>query len=176
MSTPTVAHTATPSSPSNPFYSCPTPVSSNNLTPLPISPRQQQISAPSYFSYLTIQEVLKLLSGKNEECSFSTMCVNVRSLTNRHNFTKFESLIAGLDYQPHIIAVNETWDKPHTTGQHINLNGYVYISNPRVASRGGDVGMYIKQSLIFTPYAELSIMHEKRFESLFVTTHLKVKG
>ena len=79
------------------------------------------------------------------------MCVNVRSLNNPHNFTKFESLIAGLDYQPHIIAVNETWDKPHTTGQHMNLNGYVYISNPRVASRGGGVGMYIEQSLIFTP-------------------------
>ena len=99
------------------------------------------------------------------------MCVNVRSLNNPHNFTKFESLIAGLDYQPHIIAVNETWDKPHATGQHMNLNGYVYIFNPRVASRGGGVGMYIKQSLIFTPYAELSIMHEKLFESLFVTIH-----
>ena len=97
-------------------------------------------------SYLTVQEVHKLLSGKNEECSFSTICVNVRSLNNPHNFTKFESLIAGLDYQPHIIAVNETWDKPHTTGQHMNLNGYVYVSNPRVASRGGGVGMYIKQS------------------------------
>ena len=40
-------------------------------------------------SYLTIQEVHKLLSGKNEECSFSTMCVNVRSLTNPHNFFFF---------------------------------------------------------------------------------------
>ena len=84
-------------------------------------------------------------------------------------------MIAGLDYQPHIIAVNETWDKPHTTGQHMNLNGYVYISNPRVASRGGGVGMYIKQSLIFTPYAELSIMQEKLFESLFVTIHFEGK-
>ena len=126
-------------------------------------------------SYLTVQEARKLLSGKNEECSFSTMCVNVGSLTNPHNFTKFESLILGLDYQSHIIAVNETWEKPHATGQHMNLNGYVYISNPRVVSRGGGVGMYIKQSLIFTPYAELSIMHEKLFESLFVTMHFEGK-
>ena len=36
-------------------------------------------------SYLTVQEVHKLLSGKNEECSFSTICVNVRSLNNPHN-------------------------------------------------------------------------------------------
>ena len=126
-------------------------------------------------SYLTVQEVHKLLSGKNEECSFSTMCVNVISLTNLLNFTIFESLISGLDYQPRIIAVNETWEKLHTTGQHMNLNGYLYISNPRVVSRGGGVAMYIKQSLIFTPYAELSIMHEKLFESLFVIIHFEGK-
>ena len=47
-------------------------------------------------SYLTVQEVHKLLSGKNEECSFSTMCVNVRSLTNSHNFIKFESFDFGI--------------------------------------------------------------------------------
>ena len=56
-------------------------------------------------------------------------------------------------------------------GQHVNLNGYVYVSNPRVVSRGGGVGMYIKQSIIFTPYAELSIMNEKLFKSKFVATH-----
>ena len=44
-----------------------------------------------------------------------------------------------------------------------------------VVSRGGGVGMYFKQSLIFTPYAELSIMHEKHFESLFVTIHFEGK-
>ena len=36
--------------------------------------------------------------------------------------------------------------------------------------------MYIKQSLILIkPYAELSIMHEKLFESLFVTIHFEGK-
>ena len=96
-------------------------------------------------SYLTVQEAHTLLSGKNDECSFSTMYVNVRSLTNPHNFTKFENLISGLDYQPHIITVNKTWEKPHTTGQHMNLSGYVYRSNPRAVSKGGGAGMYIKQ-------------------------------
>ena len=125
--------------------------------------------------YLTVQEAQTLLFGKNEECSFSTMCANARSLTNPHNFAKFESLISELDYQPHIIAVNQTWEKPHTTGQHVNLYGYVYVSNPRVVSRGGSVGMYIKQSIIFAPYAELSITNEKVFKSLFVTMHYEGK-
>ena len=126
-------------------------------------------------SYLTVQEAQTLLSGKNKECSCSTIGVNVRSLTIPHSFAKFESLISGLDYQPHIIAVNKTWEKPHTTGQHINLNGYAYVSNPIVVSRGGGVGMYIKQSIIFTPYAKLSIMNEEVFESLFATIHFEGK-
>ena len=126
-------------------------------------------------SYLTVQEAHTLLSETNAECSFSSMCVNVRSLPNPDNLVKFESLISGLDYQRHTIAVNETWEKPHTSGQHINLNGYAYVSNSRVVSRGGGVGMYIKQSIIFTPYAELSIMNEKVFVSLFVTMHYEGK-
>ena len=91
-------------------------------------------------SYLTVQEAHTLLSGKNEECSFSTMCVNVRSLTYSPNFTKFESLISRLDCQSHIIAVNKTWEKPQVIGQHVKLNGYVCIFNPRAVSRDGGVG------------------------------------
>ena len=90
-------------------------------------------------------------------------------MINPHNFSKFESLIFDLDFQPHLFAVNETWGKPYTIGQHKNLNGYVYISDPRVVSRGVGVGMYIKQNLIFAPCPELSFVHEKSFESKFVT-------
>ena len=89
-------------------------------------------------TYFSVQQANALLHSRySNEDSFSTICVNVRSLINPHNFSKFESLISGLDFQPHLIAVNETWEKPHTIGQHKNLNGYVYISNPRVVSRGG---------------------------------------
>ena len=92
---------------------------------------------------------------------------------NPHNFSKFESLISGLDFQPHIIAVNETWGKPHPTGQFKNLQGYIYVSNPRVISRGGGVGMYMKKNIIFSPCPKLSIMHEKMFESLFINVHFE---
>ena len=39
----------------------------------------------------------------------------MRSLINPNNFTKFECLISALDSSPHIIAVNETWEKPNST-------------------------------------------------------------
>ena len=121
-------------------------------------------------TYFSVQQANALLNSRySNEDSFSTICVNVRSLINPHNFSKFESLISGLDFQPHLIAVNETWEKPHTIGRHKSLNGCMYISNLRVVSRDGGVGMYIKQNLIFAPCPELSLMHEKSFESLFVT-------
>ena len=88
-----------------------------------------------------MEEAKILFNNGNTECSFSTICVNVRSLMNPHNFSKFESLISGLDFKPHIIAVNETWEKPHLTGQFKNLQDYVYVSNPRVISRDGGVGI-----------------------------------
>ena len=125
-------------------------------------------------TYFSVQQSNALLHSRySNEDSFSTICVNVTSLINPHSFSKFESLISGLDFQPHLIAVNQTWEKPHTIGQHKNFNGYVYISNPRVYSRGGGVGMYIKQNLIFAPCPELSLMREKSFESLFVTIQFK---
>ena len=128
-------------------------------------------------TYFSVQQANALLNSKySNDDSFSTICVNVRSLINPHNFSKFESLISGLDFQPHLIAVNETWEKPHTIGQHKNLNEYVYVSSLRVVSRGGGVGMYIKQNLIFAACPELSLMHEKSFESLFVTIQVEGRG
>ena len=114
-----------------------------------------------------------MLNNSNNECTFSTICVDVSSLMNTHTSSKFESLISGLDFQPHIIAVNETWEKPRLTVQFKNLQGYVYVSNPREISRGGGVGMYIKKNIIVSRSPKLSIMHEKIFESLFIYVHFE---
>ena len=146
---------------------------SNPSTPLPTADNLNQLLSgiPDQFnsdddaafsscldSYYSVEEAKILLNNSNIECSFSTICVNVRSLMNphRHNSSKFESLISGLDFQPHIIAVNETWEKPYLTGQFKNLQGYVYVPNPRVISRGGGVGMYIKR----ISYSHLVLNHQ----------------
>ena len=69
----------------------------------------------------------------------------MRSLINPNNFTKFECLISALDSSPHIIAVNEIWEKPNSTGQYKNFN-YIYLSNPRKNNKGGGVALYIKKT------------------------------
>ena len=137
---------------------------------------ENQITAHSNIndSYITTEEFNELtLDNIN---NFSTMCVNVRSLVNPNNYNKLESLVFTLNPKPEIIAINETWEKPSTSGQHKNLHGYVYISNPRIKNRGGGVGMYIKNNLIFSINSELTIMDEKNFESIFITLHFKHKS
>ena len=125
-------------------------------------------------TYLTTNKAASLLSSFAEN-SFSSLCINIRSLINPTNFTKFESLISALEFKPHIIAVNETWEKPNTVGQHQNLNNYIYFSNPRQKFKGGGVSMYIKNNLIFDLCPDLCIMEEKIFESFFIDIHLENK-
>ena len=102
------------------------------------------------------------------------MCLNIRSLVNPHNFNKLECLISELQIKPDIIAIKETWEKPSSSAQYKNLNGYNFISNPRLKSKSGWVSMYIKNTLVFSLCSELSIMKEKVFESLFIKVRINI--
>ena len=105
---------------------------------------------------------------QNHSNYFSTMSINVRSLVNSRNFNKFESLVTALANKPDIIAINETWEKHDSFGEYKNLSGYTYISNPRLKSKGGRVGLYIKDKLVFSLNSDLT-MNKKYFESIFIT-------
>ena len=89
------------------------------------------------------------------------MSINVKSLVNSPNFNKFESLVTVLANKPDIIAINETWDKHDSYEQYRNLSRYTYISNPRLKSKGGGVGLYIKDKLVFSLNSDLTIINEK---------------
>ena len=73
-----------------------------------------------------------------------------------------------INIQPSILAITETWLKENQTGPRTNLCDYTFVSNLRSQSRGGGVGLYVNCSLNFTKRSDLSIMHEKIFESLFI--------
>ena len=92
----------------------------------------------------------------------------MRSLNNIHNFLELESFLHSINVQPSILAITETWLKENQTGPHTNLCNYTFVSNSRSQSRGGGVGLYINCSLNFTLRSDLTIMHEKFFEPLFI--------
>ena len=105
--------------------------------------------------------------------TFSIMCVNVRSLVNSSNFSKFEGLILGLSFKPDVICVTETWIQPFSSGQYRNLNGYKFVSNCRKSCKGGGVAMYVKSWIDLNTNDELTVMQEKIFKSIFINIRLK---
>ena len=124
-------------------------------------------------SYISTKDAALLL--KNLKNFFSTLSINIRSPLNPNNFNKLECLLSVLEINPHVVAVNETWKKPNTIGQHQKLNDYIYLSNPRQQQKRGGVAMYMKKNFIFDTCSDLCIMDEKNFESIFIDIHFENK-
>ena len=118
-------------------------------------------------TYIDTNEA-KVILRQNRTKQFSSPYVNARSLVNPTNFAKFQCLVASLNFEPDVIAVNETLEKPGSTGQYKSLQGYHYVSNARSISKGGGVAMYVKKNISYQLCCDLTIMNEKYFESLFI--------
>ena len=57
-------------------------------------------------------------------------------------------------------------------GPYCNLSDYVFISTSRKTAKGGGVGFYVKRCHKFTVIDEMTKMHEKVFESIFIKIEL----
>ena len=119
--------------------------------------------------YLSSKDAKSLLfNTSNENSNFSVLCLNIRSLSNLKNFSKFEELLSSLTLAPSLIAVTKTWLKPNYSESIVNLPGYSFISNPRIQTQGGGVGFYVKDNIVYSTRLDLNKMEEKFFESLFI--------
>lgn len=106
--------------------------------------------------------------------SFSTLSLNVRSLTGK--LSEFKELISELNHESFnfsIIAIQEVWNIP----DHLNteLPGYkppVFklrsSKNRNKNNIGGGVGLWISDKHEFEILKDISIFEEKIFESVFV--------
>ena len=129
--------------------------------------------------YTTTQDVEKLLNFNDESKShqnFPIISLNVRSIVNKKNFTKFQAFLSSLPIKPMIIALNETWITDSSNGPYKKLRGYhKFVQSNRKHCVGGGVGFYITDHLHFNKIEELSIMEEKTFESLFLEVDIGEK-
>lgn len=125
--------------------------------------------------YTISEDINTICDDFDELSSFSSLCVNVRSLQNIDNLTRFQALIASLSIKPNLIAVNETWLMDTDFGPHHQLPNYTFIHNHRSIGRGGGVGLYIQNSIPFSLRNDLSVMKNKIFESIFVDLHFRNK-
>ena len=99
---------------------------------------------------------------------FSSIGINIRSLANTKNFSKFQAFIETLCFSPSVIAINETYLRDNNPGPHCDINGYTFISNCRKSHKGGGVGLYIRDFINFEIREDLTVMDDKIFESLFI--------
>ena len=82
----------------------------------------------------------------NNKFGFTILNLNIRSLANLNNYSKFETLIISFNPQPDIISLTETW-LIEQSGPHCSLIGYTFVDNCRKCFRGGGVGFYVKIDL-----------------------------
>src|SRR5271155_2068323 len=110
-------------------------------------------------NYLSETDSISFLKNSN----LSILHINVRSLNA--NFLSFYSYIETLCVKPTIIAITETWLKPHNETL-FPLNGYNFIAVSRKDKLGGGVGLYICDNLHYNIRADLT--SSTSFECLFV--------
>ena len=108
--------------------------------------------------------------------SFPIISLNIRSIVNRENFTKFQAFLQNLSVKPSIIAINETWINDSSKGPFSKLKGYKFVQNNMHDHVGGGVAFYVAEHLHFSKIDSLSTMHEKVFESIFVNIEIDGKN
>ena len=104
----------------------------------------------------------------NDFESFPIVSMNIRSIANQNNFTKFEGFLENLSVKPLIIALDETWISKKCSGPYNSVPGYQFVHNSRKNSVGGGVAFYVDEKIHFNKIDALSMMKEKLFESIFI--------
>ena len=81
------------------------------------------------------------------------VCLNARSIINK----KTELNIMVDDIKPHIIGITESWANNDITNAELGLEGYVMFRKDRIGRRGGEVLLYIKDTI---PAYEVQLQEE----------------
>ena len=102
----------------------------------------QRIITKFKLPYLYISQVNKIINIQNK---LSILLINSRSLNK--NFSKLETLINMLNFEPTVILVSETWVNS-TKPLLYSLNNYNFYNNPGKNKAGGS-GLFIRKSSNF---------------------------
>ncbi|XP_075163063.1 uncharacterized protein LOC142235689 [Haematobia irritans] len=93
--------------------------------------------------------------------------MNVQSLNpsfRSSKFDEFKSLVN--DSLRDVIAISETWLKPHISDYSMNIHDYLLIKNDRLDMRGGGVALFIRKGISAREVYRYS--NPSTYEALFV--------
>ena len=88
---------------------------------------------------------------------FSMIHFNARSLSK--NFEDISLFLSSLKHSFTVIAISETWISNAPVFP-FNLPGYKFIHSDRISGRGGGVGLFIKNDILFQIRTDISFVSE----------------
>jgi hypothetical protein len=116
-------------------------------------------------SYIDEFNYANIASSKNE---INLLSLNIQSLPAK--FNEFKSFITQLQISnkaPDVICLQELWQFPNDVN--FNIPGYhpLIYKLRQNGVQGGGVGIYVKNVFKFTILQDVSIFHDRLFESIF---------
>jgi exonuclease III len=121
-------------------------------------------------SYTTETDFIKLKNVKNQ---LSVMSFNIQSISAKyHEFRNFVSLLQSNCCEPDVICLQELWQFPADIN--FNLPGYhpLIFELRKNGVQGGGVGIYVKNIYSFCLLPNISVFHDRLFESIFCEVSL----
>ena len=118
--------------------------------------------------YIDLSKLDDFVTDEIPEIKLLASELNMRSLVNNSNFSKLEALLSFMTNKGDITSVSETWITSLSLSLFLNLPGYKFVYNSRLHSKGTEVALYVKDTVRFHVLTELTTMHEKLFESIFI--------
>ena len=114
-------------------------------------------------SYLDINSISEISNA-----NLSILSLNIQSLPAKYNeFTDLISNLSALNFSPDFLCLQEIWQLPDPSL--FPLTNYQNIViNSRNTARGGGVGIYVKNDIVFANLPQYSIFSERIFESIFI--------
>ena len=125
--------------------------------------------------YIDISKPDDFVTDEIPEGKLLALELNMRSFVNNAYFSKLEALLSFVTYKLEIISysISETWITPLSSGPFLNLRGYKFVHNSRLHFKRGGVTLYVKDTIKFYVLTEVTTMHEKLFESIFIKLELQ---
>lgn len=108
--------------------------------------------SPPKTQYYT-PDCLNKVSKPSKLTHFSMLHVNIRS--TKKNFAEFNLLLTQLTHQFSILAVTESWLKPHNV-ELFSIKGYNHEYSIRPKKQGGGISLYIQENIDYYPRPDLN--------------------
>jgi hypothetical protein len=122
-----------------------------------IDPDENYYNSPSMQTpktqYLLVDALNTKIDASRDYSYFSTFHTNIRSTPK--NYDNFNHLLSLITHKFTILAITETWLKPHNIDL-FPINGYQHEHSIRTSKTGGGISLYIQEHIDYKVHTDLN--------------------